>query len=72
MTQTTDTYTRKDLDTEARCSVRDFKRTLPVAVRKTVRAAGWALRVHPIGGPAPVLLAYFNDENGPHEINIAI
>jgi len=72
MTQTTNafTYTRKDLDAEARCSVRDFKRTLPASVRKTVKAAGWALRVYPIGGP--VLLAYFNDESGKHEINIAI
>jgi len=72
MTQTTNafTYTRKDLDAEARCSVRDFKRTLPTAIRRTVKPAGWALRVE--ANHAPVLLAYFNDESGRHEINIAI
>lgn len=64
------TYTRKDLETEARCSVRDFKRKLPAAIRRTVKPAGWALRVH--SGCAPVLLAYFDDEAGRHEINIAL
>jgi len=64
------TYTRKDLDTEARCSVRDFRRTLPAAVRRTVKPDGWGLRIH--ADMNPVLLAYFKDENGRHEINIAI
>jgi hypothetical protein len=66
------TYTRKDLDTEARCSVRDFRRQLPAAIRRTVKAhpGEWALRVH--ADRDPVLLAYFTDENGRHEINIAL
>jgi hypothetical protein len=64
------TYTRRDLETEARCSVRDFKRKLPAAIRRTVKPAGWALRVH--ADRSPVLLAYFDDEAGRHEINIAL
>lgn len=64
------TYTRKDLDHEARCSVRNFKRTLPATIRRTVKADGWGLRFH--GDRSPILLAYFRDENGRHEINIAI
>ena len=63
------TYSRKALEAEARYSVRDFKRTLPAAIRRTVKPAGWAVR---IGGAHVVLLAYFDDENGRHEINIAL
>jgi len=70
LTMTQTTYTRAHLDREARFAVDAFRRTLPAGFRRSVKYDGWALRVYPIGGP--VLLAYFNDESGKHEINIAI
>ena len=64
----TTTYTRKELDREARLAVRTFKRTLPTAIRQTVVPFGWQLLI----GERVSLLALFNDENGLHSINIAI
>jgi len=66
MTQTT--YTRAHLDREARQAVATFRRTLPANIRRTVKADGWRLRV----GDCPTLVAQFHDDNGPHDINIAI
>ena len=64
----TTTYTRKELDREARLAVRNFKHTLPTAIRRTVIPFGWQLLI----GERASLLALFNDENGLHSINIAI
>jgi len=66
MTQTT--YTRAHLDREARLSVARFRRTLPTAFRRSVTYDGWTLRV----GDNTALVAQFHDDNGPHDINIAI
>jgi hypothetical protein len=66
MTQTT--YTRAHLDREARLAVRRFKRTAAAFLRVTIKYDGWTLRV----GDNTALVAQFHDENGPHDINIAI
>ena len=62
------TYTRKELDREARLAVANFRRTLPASVRRTVIPFGWQLLI----GERASLLALFNDENGLHSINVAI
>jgi hypothetical protein len=62
------TYTRAHLDREARLSVRSFKRSVPASLRRSVKYDGWTLRV----GDNTALVAQFHDENGPHDINIAI
>ena len=65
---TTTTYTRAHLDREARGAVTRFKATLPAALRRSVKYDGWTLRV----GDQDALVAQFHDDNGPHDINIAI
>ena len=62
------TYTRKELDHEARWAVNAFRRTLPSVFRRTVKYDGWILRV----GDHTSLVAFFTDENGQHDIPIAI
>ena len=66
MTQTT--YTRAHLDREARLAVAAFRRTLPANLRRSVKHDGWTLRI----GDNTALVAQFHDDNGPHDINIAI
>jgi hypothetical protein len=66
MNQTT--YTRAHLNREARFAVDAFRRTLPAACRRSVKYDDWTLRV----GDNTALVAQFHDENGPHDINIAI
>jgi len=64
----TTTYTRKDLDHEARNVVATVRKNMPACLRRTVKAAGWALRL----GTLAVLVVYFDDQNGRHDINVAI
>ncbi len=63
------TYRRADLEREARAAVRNFKRTLPQAIRRTVEPDGWELVAHSGG---TTLAAYFRDEYGRHRINVAL
>ena len=63
-------YTKADLNREALAAVRSFKKTLPQAVRRTVRLAGWQLRILPTNEAR--LLARFTDEAGAHEISVLI
>jgi len=52
-------------DKEARRAVREFRKTLPKAIRPSVTYLGYALHV----GPGIVQVeAKFFDENGPHRI----
>ncbi|MBE3118068.1 MAG: hypothetical protein IMZ50_04830 [Candidatus Atribacteria bacterium] len=62
-------YTRKELDHEARRVVVAVRKNMPACLRRAVKAAGWALRV---GAGFPVLVVYFTDQNGRHDINVAI
>lgn len=63
-------YTRGELDRLARLAVRDFKRRPEVRpIRRTIEPDGWAIIAHRGG---PTLAAYFRDENGRHQINVAI
>lgn len=66
----TTTYTKAELEREARTAVRAFKKTLPAAIRRTVRPAGWELRILPTNEAR--LLTRFTDEAGLHEISVLI
>ncbi len=65
----TTVYYRSDLDREARAAVRDFRRRLPAAVRRTVKLDGWQLWTGTSGTRLAVL---FSDEYGRHVLYVAI